>query len=152
MEFRLCSRGGTGFALTFGKSQFASGFLIYGVLQDSSFCFFGQFASRGVPSSGEPAMAQLGGSCMLSKRVVLVVVALCCLFALTPSTLYSQSASAGSVAGLVTDTSGASVVGATITLIDKATNTPRTVASNEAGRYNFANVAPGDYALTANKA
>jgi len=81
---------------------------------------------------------------MLSKRVVLVVVALCCLFALTSSALYSQS-SAGTVVGLVIDSSGGAVVGATITLTDKATNTPRTTTSNEAGRYIFANVNPGTY-------
>ncbi len=89
---------------------------------------------------------------MLSKRVVLLVVALCCLFALTPSALFSQSTSAGSVAGLVTDSSGASVVGATITIIEKATNTARTTVSNESGRYNFASIAPGSYQIDANKA
>src|SRR5229473_1494325 len=82
---------------------------------------------------------------MLSKRVVLVVVALCCLFALTPSALYSQTA--GTVVGLVIDSSGGAVAGATITLTDKATNTPRTATSNEAGRYVFANVSPGIYDL-----
>src|SRR6266571_1411553 len=81
---------------------------------------------------------------MLSKRVVLLVVVLSCLFALMPSALYSQS-NAGTVVGLVTDSSGGAVVGATITLTDKATNTPRTTNSNEAGRYVFGNVNPGTY-------
>ncbi len=63
----------------------------------------------------------------------------------------AQSASAGGVAGLVTDTSGGSVIGATITITDKATNTPRTTTSNENGRYNFANIAPGVYQINANK-
>src|ERR1041385_8059934 len=85
-----------------------------------------------------------GGSGM-TKRVVLVVVALCCLCALTPSALYSQASSYGTVAGLVTDSTGGAVVGATITLTDKATSTPRTTTSNEAGRYVFANVDPGIY-------
>src|SRR5437879_4931762 len=89
---------------------------------------------------------------MLSKRVVLLIVALCCLFALTPSASFSQSTSAGSVAGLVTDSSGASVVGATITITEKATTTARTTVSNESGRYNFANIAPGSYQIDANKA
>jgi hypothetical protein len=62
-----------------------------------------------------------------------------------------QSTSAGSVAGLVSDASGGSVVGAAITLIDRATSTPRTTTSNESGRYNFANVAPGLYQINANK-
>jgi hypothetical protein len=55
------------------------------------------------------------------------------------------------VAGLVTDSSGGSVVGVTVTLIDKATNTPRMTASNESGRYNFASVGPGIYQINANK-
>jgi len=80
---------------------------------------------------------------MLSKRVVLATVALCCLFALSPSALYSQTA--GTVVGLVTDSSGGAVAGATITLTDEATSTPRTTTSNEAGRYIFANVNPGTY-------
>ena len=63
----------------------------------------------------------------------------------------AQSTSAGSVAGLVTDTSGGSVIGATITITDKTTNTPRTTTSNENGRYNFANIAPGVYQINANK-
>jgi len=62
-----------------------------------------------------------------------------------------QSTSAGSVAGLVSDASGGSVVGAAITLIDRATSTPRTTTSNESGRYNFANVPPGLYQINANK-
>src|SRR5438132_11835945 len=80
---------------------------------------------------------------MLSKRVVLATVALCCLFALSSSALYSQTA--GTVVGLVTDSSRGAVAGATITLTDKATSTPRTTTSNEAGRYIFANVNPGTY-------
>ena len=87
---------------------------------------------------------------MLSKRVVLAV-ALCCLFVLTPSALYSQSSSAGTVAGLVTDSSGGAVVGATIILTDKATSIPLTTNSNEAGRYVFANATPGTYTIPASQ-
>jgi hypothetical protein len=82
---------------------------------------------------------------MLSKRVVLVLVALCCLFALSPSAVMGQASSTGTITGLVTDPSGAAVSGATITLTDKATNTPRATTSNDAGRYVFANIFPGIY-------
>jgi carboxypeptidase family protein len=88
---------------------------------------------------------------MLNKRVVLVVVALCCLFALTPSGLFSQSASTGTVAGTVTDPSGAAVVGATVTLVDPSTNDTRTTTTNDAGRFIFANVIPGTYNASVNK-
>ncbi len=75
----------------------------------------------------------------------------CAICLLTPTSLMGQTANAGSVAGLVTDSSGGAVGGAAITLTDKATSTPRTMASNEAGRYLFANVPPGPYQITANK-
>ena len=68
-----------------------------------------------------------------------------------PVTTLGQAANAGSVAGLITDSSGASVIGATVTLTDKATSTSRGAASNDAGRYTFANVAPGSYEVTASK-
>ena len=88
---------------------------------------------------------------MLSKRVVLLVVALCCLLALTPSALLAQAASTGTVAGTVTDPSGAAVAGAGVTLVDPSTNDSRKTTTNETGRYLFANVPPGTYNLTINK-
>jgi hypothetical protein len=88
---------------------------------------------------------------MLSKRVVLLMVALSCLLTLAPSALYSQAVSTGTISGTVTDPSGAAVVDATATVTDAATNTPRTTATNETGRYVFANVQPGTYTVTINK-
>ena len=88
---------------------------------------------------------------MFTKRVVL---GLCCLLALvcicSPSAL-GQAANSGTVAGTVTDQSGAAVVGATAKLVDTATNTERTAVTNETGRYIFANVVPGIYSLTISK-
>ena len=53
----------------------------------------------------------------------------------------------GSLAGTVTDPSGASVAGATVTLTDLATNTSRTTKTTPTGTYNFAQVSPGNYRL-----
>jgi hypothetical protein len=64
---------------------------------------------------------------------------------LTPSALYSQASSFGTVGGLVTDPSGGAVVGATVTLTDKAINAPQTTNTNDSGRYVFLNVLPGTY-------
>src|SRR6266478_19065 len=75
----------------------------------------------------------------------------CAICLLTPTSVRGQAANAGSVAGLVTDLSGGTVLGATITLKDKATGVPRTTTSNDAGRYVFANVPPGAYEIAANK-
>jgi len=73
------------------------------------------------------------------------------LFAVTPSNLFGQAASTGTVAGTVTDPSGGAVVGATVTLTDVSTTIPRTANSNDTGRYFFANVVPGKYSVSISK-
>src|SRR5580692_5111289 len=88
---------------------------------------------------------------MLSKRSLFGFGLLLCLFALVPSALFSQSASTGTVAGTVTDPSGAAVAAATVTLTDKATNIPRTASTNENGRYIFVDVPAGTYDVTVSK-
>jgi len=63
----------------------------------------------------------------------------------------AQGTAAGTISGLVTDSSGASVPGASIQITDLATKTARTVLSNDAGRYDIFNLAPGIYDLTVSK-
>jgi hypothetical protein len=74
-----------------------------------------------------------------------------CLFAVSPSSLFAQSASTGTVAGTVTDPSGGAIVGATVTLTDTATSIARTETTNETGRYFFANVVPSKYTAAVSK-
>jgi len=80
---------------------------------------------------------------------VLLFVLLLCITA--PVRLMGQAASTGTVAGTVTDPTGAAVAGAAVSIIDPSTNDSRKTTTNEAGRYIFANVAPGTYNLTINK-
>jgi hypothetical protein len=68
-----------------------------------------------------------------------------------PSGLFAQSASTGTVAGTVTDPSGGAIVGATVTLTDTATSISRSDATNDNGRYFFANVVPSKYTVSVNK-
>src|SRR6267378_1446410 len=84
-------------------------------------------------------------------QFVAMFAALLCLFALCPASLHAQSASATSIAGIVTDSSGAVVTGASVKLTDKATNTPRTNSTNDAGRYFFADVPSGQYEIAVSK-
>src|ERR1700688_1197254 len=77
---------------------------------------------------------------------LLVVICLC-----TAMPAWAQSTSTGSVAGSVTDQSGAVVPGATVTLTDKATNSGRTTNTNSAGRYFFVDVNPGIYSISITK-
>jgi len=65
--------------------------------------------------------------------------------------LFSQSASTGTVAGIVTDPSGAAIAAATVTLTDKSTNIPRTVSSNENGRYILVDIPAGNYDVSVSK-
>jgi hypothetical protein len=63
----------------------------------------------------------------------------------------AQSSNSGTVAGAVTDPSGAVVNGAAVTLTDTATKAARQSDTNDAGRYIFVDVAPGDYDLSVGK-
>src|SRR5437870_8333490 len=53
----------------------------------------------------------------------------------------------GTITGEVKDSTGAVVPGATVTVINKATNATRTTASNEVGLYDFPALQPGPYTV-----
>ncbi len=63
----------------------------------------------------------------------------------------AQSVSTGTVAGLVTDATGAAVPSAAVTMKDAATGAKQQAATNETGRYNFANVPPGLYEIAVSR-
>src|SRR5207244_700243 len=70
--------------------------------------------------------------------------------AMVPYTLWAQSVY-GTIAGTVTDASGASVADATITLINLGTSENHTMQSNATGNYTFVNVLPGRYRIEGEK-
>jgi hypothetical protein len=74
--------------------------------------------------------------------VVLLIVSFSALMA------GAQSATTGLVSGVVQDSSGAVVVGATITLEQQGTNVKTTTVSDSVGHYVFPAVNPSDYTLT----
>src|SRR5580704_1944184 len=92
-----------------------------------------------------------GGFLMSSKRSLFAIALSLCICALLPSALLSQSASTGTVAGTVTDPSGAAIAAATVTLTDKATNNPRVASTNENGRFILVDVPAGTYDFTVSK-
>ena len=84
-------------------------------------------------------------------RIVAVFVSVVCLAMLLgigAAPAWSQATSTSTVAGQVTDESGAVVPGAAITLTDADTKAIRTTTSNESGRYIFVNVPPGTYDIS----
>ena len=69
---------------------------------------------------------------------------------LIPAAMTGQSF-LGSVVGTITDTSGASVPAASITLTNIGTNEERTTASSSTGDYQFLNLIPGSYRMRVEK-
>jgi len=63
----------------------------------------------------------------------------------------AQTASSGSITGLVADPQGGSVPGADVTLTDTSTNSKQSTTTNDSGRYNFPVVHPGLYDITVSK-
>ena len=82
---------------------------------------------------------------MLSKRVVLATLSLFLVLVLSAAPMFAQATNTGTIVGQVTDPSGAAVAGATVTITDLSTNTPRSTTTNAEGRYVFVNVPPGTY-------
>jgi hypothetical protein len=82
-------------------------------------------------------------------KLVLFLIVVLGLASVLP--VWAQSTSTGTVAGSVTDPSGAVVAGATVTVTDTATNVSRTTTTNAAGRYIFVDVTPSIYNVAVNK-
>src|SRR5215469_8620370 len=91
------------------------------------------------------------GHCRNAKVGVYPILAVVVITICLPAIVRGQAASSGTIAGQVTDASNAAVGGATVTLVDTATNAQRTTTSNDSGRYFFADVVPGRYVLTVSK-
>src|SRR5579863_7240502 len=58
----------------------------------------------------------------------------------------------GSIVGTVTDTSGAIIPGATVTLTNVGTNEKHIATANAAGNYQFVNLVPATYRVEVNQA
>src|SRR2546423_2652093 len=80
--------------------------------------------------------------------LVVCIGVLCTVLA---SSAHAQTASSGSITGLVADPQGSSVPGADVTLTDLATNGKQTTSTNDSGRYNFPVVSPGIFDITVTK-
>jgi hypothetical protein len=67
------------------------------------------------------------------------------------SFVFAQTTINGSLRGRVTDTNNAGLPGATLKLINTATNAAQTATSDADGTYQFARIVPGVYALAIEK-
>lgn len=70
-------------------------------------------------------------------------------FFLFGANVFAQDLDDATIAGRVLDSNNAPVVGATVTATLTATGAPRTVVTNESGRYVFIKLPPGTYSIKA---
>lgn len=68
----------------------------------------------------------------------------------TGQSLFGQGIT-GSITGTVTDSTGATITGATVTVIQISTNATRTVTTSDAGSYTVTQLAPGHYNVKVDK-
>jgi hypothetical protein len=66
--------------------------------------------------------------------------------------VFGQSTNSGDISGLVTDTSGAALPGATVTVLNVNTGVSKTLTTNNDGVYDTSSIVAGTYKLTFAKA
>ena len=80
----------------------------------------------------------------LHRSVFVLVVLLAC----TTQLLFAQGTDLGTIAGSVTETTGAVVPNAKVTILDLSTNTPHVTTSNSVGEYRVFGLRPGAYQVS----
>jgi hypothetical protein len=90
---------------------------------------------------------------MRAGKLILYVLLITALMLSAGSILpvWAQSTDTGSLAGVVSDQSGALLPGTTVTLTDTSTGRARSTTTNDSGRYIFVNVPSGTYDLSFSK-
>jgi Carboxypeptidase regulatory-like domain len=91
-------------------------------------------------------MKQIAGSPVIFRSPTLMF--LCLVFG---SGWAAAQLATNSLTGHVEDSSGASMAGATITLLDAAGNLKTRTATNSAGQFSISGVLPGEYVLEAER-
>ena len=88
---------------------------------------------------------------MVSKRVVVFLGLLVLLLGLVTPVTLAQSSDSGTLAGTVSDGTGAVVPNALVTLTGASTGSTRTTTANDKGHFIFPYVSPGTYTLKITK-
>ncbi len=89
------------------------------------------------------------GKFALTKSMFRSVCILAAILAIAAPFTFSQSITTGDAVGVITDSSGAVVPGATVTLRSSDSGETRTVTANDQGQYRFPLLKPGEYTITA---
>ncbi len=79
--------------------------------------------------------------------VAALLLGLCCI----PQPSFSQNTNSGEIRGVVTDQSGATVPGTTVTILNTQTGITRDLVANGSGVYDAVSIVPGTYTVTFSK-
>src|SRR5438552_5058649 len=79
-----------------------------------------------------------------------VLLAAVLIFALAPATVWGQNVY-GTIAGTVTDSSGAAIGNTAVTLTNIDKNEKHSIETDGSGNYSFVNILPGRYRIEAEK-
>ena len=88
---------------------------------------------------------QCGSAFLLSRAVVLVVLMTAA--SIFPARAFGQGETTSAIVGEVTDSTGAVVPGASITITNQETGLKRNATTDDAGRFNFPQLKPGTYSV-----
>src|SRR5208337_4393510 len=92
---------------------------------------------------------QNANACLSQRFALGILVAMVMVLAGSLATLraHAQAVSA-SLVGTISDSTGAGVVGAKVTILEVATGISRETVANESGNYTFPDLTPGTYSVT----
>ncbi|HVH89106.1 MAG TPA: TonB-dependent receptor [Terriglobales bacterium] len=82
-----------------------------------------------------------------SKRARTVLILIACALSITAVAMFGQAVN-GTLLGTLTDSSGAVVPGAQVTITETGTGIPHSTQSNASGNFVFPNLPPGMYSIT----
>jgi Carboxypeptidase regulatory-like domain len=80
------------------------------------------------------------------RKISSMLVSLALLFTMVTPIFAQQTL--GNVRGIVKDESGAAIVGAKVTMLEKSTNKTQTATTSDSGEYEFKNTPVGEYKIT----
>lgn len=86
-----------------------------------------------------------------SVRCISILLFCALVFVLFSAPFAAAQSTSGRVRGTLTDTSGSAIVGATVSLVNTATNVSRQATTNASGEYNLLEVPVGSYEIDVNQ-
>jgi hypothetical protein len=108
-------------------------------------------ASKGTTTQKRSGYAALDALRRTSLAILMAATAAVAFSVVTPAA-FGQASSSSDIAGRVTDSTGATVPGATITVTNNGTGAARTTTSNDQGEWSIPNIPPSNYKLRIEKA